>query len=45
VKTFFGGSVRQMMTALVAEEKLTGEELDALSQEIQRARQERKKDS
>ena len=42
VKTFFGGSVRQMMTALVAEEKLTGEELDALSREIARARQERK---
>src|SRR6185312_1795612 len=42
VKTFFGGSVRQMMTALVAEEQLTGEELDALSREIARARQERK---
>jgi BlaI family penicillinase repressor len=45
VKTFFGGSVRQMMTALVAEEKLTGDELDALSREIDRARRERKKNS
>jgi BlaI family penicillinase repressor len=43
VKTFFGGSIRQMMTALVAEEKLTGDELDALSHVIDRARQERKK--
>jgi predicted transcriptional regulator len=45
VKTFFGGSLRQMMTALVAEEKLSGDELDALSREIDRARQERKKNS
>jgi BlaI family penicillinase repressor len=45
VKTFFGGSIRQMMTALVVEEKLSGEELDALSREIARARQERKKNS
>ena len=45
VKTFFGGSIRQMMTALVAEEKLTGDELDALSSDIARARQERKKNS
>lgn len=43
VKTFFGGSIRQMMTALVAEEKLSGEELDELSRQIDRARQERKK--
>lgn len=43
VKTFFGGSIRQMMTALVTEEKLTGDELDALSRDIDRARQERKK--
>jgi predicted transcriptional regulator len=45
VKTFFGGSIRQMMTALVAEDKLTGDELDALSREIDRARRERKKNS
>ncbi len=45
VKTFFGGSIRQMMTALVAEERLTGDELDALSRDIDRARQERKKNS
>jgi predicted transcriptional regulator len=45
VETFFGGSIRQMMTALVAEEKLTGDELDALSRDIARARQERKKTS
>lgn len=45
VNTFFGGSVRQMMTALVSEEKLTGDELDALSLDIDRARQERKKKS
>jgi predicted transcriptional regulator len=45
VKTFFGGSVRQMMTALVAEEKLSGDELDALSRDIDRARKERKKNS
>jgi predicted transcriptional regulator len=45
VKTFFGGSIRQMMTALVAEEKLTPDELDALSRDIAHARQERKKNS
>lgn len=45
VKTFFGGSIRQMMTALVAEEKLTRDELDALSRDIDRARQERRKNS
>jgi predicted transcriptional regulator len=45
VNTFFGGSVRQMMTALVSEEKLTGDELDALSRDIDRARQERKNKS
>ncbi|HVV47405.1 MAG TPA: BlaI/MecI/CopY family transcriptional regulator [Bryobacteraceae bacterium] len=45
VKTFFGGSIRQMITALVAEEKLTGDELDALSREIDRARRDRKKNS
>jgi predicted transcriptional regulator len=45
LKTFFGGSVRQMMTALVAEERFSGEELDAIAHEVDRARQERKKTS
>ena len=43
--TFFGGSLRQMMTALVAEERWTDEELDALKAEIDRIRRERKKKS
>src|ERR1700685_1645231 len=30
LQTFFGGSLRQMMTALVSEASWTGEELDAL---------------
>lgn len=43
LRTFFGGSLRQMMTALVAEASWTDEELDALKEEIDRARRERKK--
>ena len=43
--TFFGGSLRKMMTALVAEERWTDEELDALKAEIDRVRQERKNKS
>jgi predicted transcriptional regulator len=43
VQTFFGGSLRQMMTALVAESSWTVEELDALKEEIDRVRKERKK--
>ena len=43
VKTFFGGSLKQMMTALVAESSWTDEELDGLKQAIDRARKERKK--
>jgi predicted transcriptional regulator len=43
VETFFGGSMRQMMTALVSEAAWTDEELDALQNEIERVRQERKK--
>lgn len=43
--TFFGGSLRKMMTALVAEERWTDEELDALKAEIDRVRRERKKNS
>lgn len=45
LRTFFGGSLRQMMTALVAEASWTDEELDALTEEIDRARRERKKHS
>ena len=42
IRTFFGGSVTELMTALVRQEKWTKEELDALQAEIQRARKERK---
>ena len=41
--TFFGGSMGQMMKALVAEESWADEELDALKGEIDRVRTERKK--
>src|ERR1017187_10270845 len=43
LRTFFGGSLRQMMTVLVAEASWTDEELRALKDEIDRARKERKK--
>src|SRR5580704_459755 len=43
LQTFFGGSLRQMMTALVGEASWTDEELDALKDEIDRVRRERKK--
>lgn len=43
IQTFFGGSLGKMMTALVAEERWTDEELDALKAEIERVRAERKK--
>jgi len=36
--TFFGGSLRQMMTALVREGSWDDEDLDALKAEIERAR-------
>jgi predicted transcriptional regulator len=42
-QTFFGGSLPQMMTELVAEESWTEAELDAMQAEIERARKERKK--
>jgi BlaI family transcriptional regulator, penicillinase repressor len=42
VQTFFGGSLRQMMTALVTEASWTDDELDALKDEIDRLRKERK---
>jgi predicted transcriptional regulator len=43
VETFFGGSWRQMMTALVAEASWTDEDLAALRTEIDRVRRERKR--
>jgi predicted transcriptional regulator len=45
VQTFFGGSLRQMMTALVSEASWTDEELEVLRVEIDRVRQERKNQS
>ena len=41
VQTFFGGSLRQMMTALVNEASWTDDDLDALRAEIDRVRKER----
>ena len=45
VHTFFGGSLKQMMTALVAENSWTDDELDVLKAEIDRVRKERKQKS
>jgi predicted transcriptional regulator len=45
VQTFFGGSLRQMMTALVSEAPWTDEELEGLRAEIDRVRRERKSES
>jgi len=45
LQTFFGGSLKQMMTALVAEAPWTDEDLDALKLEIDRVRKGRKKQS
>lgn len=42
VRTFFEGSLGQMMTALVRNEAWTDEELDGLRAEIERARTARK---
>ena len=42
LRTFFGGSLRQMMTALVREGSWTDDDLDELRSEIERARKERK---
>jgi predicted transcriptional regulator len=42
-QAFFGGSLPQMVTELVAEESWTEAELDAMQDEINRARKERKK--
>jgi predicted transcriptional regulator len=43
LQTFFGGSLRQMMTTLVGETSWTDDDLDALKDEIDRVRKERKK--
>jgi BlaI family transcriptional regulator, penicillinase repressor len=43
LRTFFGGSLSEMMTALVRQESWTDEELDALRAEIERVREERKR--
>lgn len=42
LRVFFGGSLGQMMTALLNQESWTDEELDALQAEITRVRKERK---
>src|SRR6516164_615667 len=42
VQTFFGGSLREMVTALVSEASWTDEDLDGLRDEIDRVRKERK---
>lgn len=42
-QTFFGGSLPQMMTELVSEESWTEAELDAMQNQIDRARKERRK--
>ena len=41
LRVFFGGSLGQMMTALLNHESWTDEELDALQAEIDRVRKER----
>jgi predicted transcriptional regulator len=43
VQTFFGGSLRQMMTALVAEASWSDDDLEAVKAEIDRVRKERKR--
>lgn len=42
VHTFFGGSLKQMMTALVTESSWSDADLAALKSEIERVRKERK---
>ena len=42
VQTFFGGSLKQMMTALVAEGSWSDDDLEGLKAEIDRVRKERK---
>jgi BlaI family penicillinase repressor len=43
LRTFFGGSLTEMMTALLRQQAWSEDELDALESEIRRARQERKR--
>src|SRR5215475_14115975 len=43
LQTFFGGSLKRMMTALVREESWEEGDLEALRSEIERVRKERKK--
>ncbi|HXE63668.1 MAG TPA: BlaI/MecI/CopY family transcriptional regulator [Bryobacteraceae bacterium] len=45
LQTFFGGSLKQMMTALMTESPWTDQEFDDLAAEIKRVRNERKKQS
>ena len=45
LQTFFGGSLRQMMTALVSEASWSDNDLGALKAEIDRVRKERKQQS
>jgi BlaI family transcriptional regulator, penicillinase repressor len=42
LQTFFGGSLRQMMTALVREGSWSDDDLDELRSDIERVRRERK---
>ena len=45
VRTFFGGSLKQMMTALVADGSWSDDDLEGLRAEIDRVRKERKQKS
>jgi BlaI family transcriptional regulator, penicillinase repressor len=45
VQTFFGGSLRQMMTALVTDGSWSDDDLEGLRAEIDRVRKERKQRS
>ena len=42
LQTFFGGSLKQMMTSLVRDESWGEDDLEALRSEIERVRKERK---
>ena len=42
LRVFFGGSLGEMVTSLLAQESWTDEELDALQAQIERMREERK---
>ena len=45
IQTFFGGSLKEMMTGLVTEASWTDDDLEALRTEIDRVRRERKQQS